>query len=346
MIIIPSNTAALAPPTIVSFSPSGLTGGGQVSSNVTITGTNFTSGTTATVNGSSCSVTYVSTTQITVSFPPLGAGTYTVTVTTAGGSASANYSYAVPAPTIGSVDPPQGTTGSTITVYGSNLSGASVSIGGTSVSASGNSGVLVFTCPAFGSDGGVTISVSTAGGTATASFTYYAPRSAETTTYTSGSGSYTPPAWATYVDIICIGGGASGDGFQPPQGSANRKGGNAGSWGAGTVSAGGAISYTVGSGGVAPPYNASNPNTTGSKAVTQPGAASSAGGVTGSGGSGNTADMYGGSPGNYTYNGVTYIGAVSDRTVGASPGAGGGAAITGNGYSGGSGQVWFVARQT
>lgn len=345
MIIVPSNTAALAAPTITGFNPSSLTGSGQVDTNVTVTGTDFTSGTTATVNGSSRSVTYISATQITVSFPPLGAGTYAVTVTTASGSASANYSYTVPAPTIGSVDPPKGTTGSTVTVYGSNFSGASVSIGGTPVSASGNSSVLVFTCPAFGSDEARTIIVSNAGGSSSASFMYYTPRSAETTTYTSGSGSYTPPAWATYVDIICIGGGASGDSAYPPQGNANRKGGNAGSWGAGTVSAGGAISYTVGSGGVVPPYNASNPNTTGNKAVTQPGAASSAGGVTGSGGSGNTADLFGGSPGNYTYNGVTYIGAVSDRTTGAPPGAGGGAAFTGLGYNGGSGQVWFVARQ-
>lgn len=355
MIITVAPGVALAAPVIDSFSPATLAGSGQALSNVTISGSNFVPGsTTVTVDGTTRSVSSVTTTQIVASFAPLSPGTYPVVVTTPGGSATANYTYTTPGPTIDSVSPSQGTTGTAITIYGTNLSGGSVSIGGVGVSTTGKTGnALSFTCPSFAVDQTITITVTTTGGSASIAFAYFTPRSATTTTYTSGSGSYTIPSWCNYIDVICVGGGASGDGGQPPAGNANRKGGNAGSWGGGTLSRDSIgwgttnLSYSVGAGAVFPPYDAANPNTTGSKAVTQPGSPSSAGGVTGSGGSGNTSNMAGGSAGNYTYNGVTYIGGVgADRSAGTAPGSGGGAAqSSGSGFSGQPGQVWFVARQ-
>ena len=332
MIIAVTNTGNNAP-TITGFNPSSIPGSGQLATNVTINGTNFVSGgTTVTVGGSSRTITtFVSTTEIVVSFPPLAPSTTTVVVTTAGGSASANYTYTIPAPIIDAIDPESGTSGTRITLYGLNMSGGTVSIGGTTVSASFGNNTASFTCPTLGADGNRTISVTTGGGTATATFYYIMQRAAETTSYTSGSGTYTVPWWANSVDVVCLGAGASGDGGS----LVNRRGGAAGAWAVGTLTAvaSSALSYSVGVGG----------SSTSRFDRNIAGTASSGNAVSGAGGSGaNGTSALGAapSPTSFTYNGITFT------PAGTNGYGGDGATVSNNpGAPGQSGQVWFVARQ-
>ena len=97
---------------------------------VTVTGTNFVSGCTATLNGVARAVTYVSSTQVTVTFlkgDDDAAGSYPVVVTnpspSAGASASFNYVVGNPAPTITGITPASGVNTGTVatTITGTNF---------------------------------------------------------------------------------------------------------------------------------------------------------------------------------------------------------------------------------
>ncbi|MRH89329.1 hypothetical protein GFY24_18055 [Nocardia sp. SYP-A9097] len=110
-------------PTITSLSPtSGPTTGGT---SVTITGTGFSGPATVLFGGTATTFTIDSTTQITA-IAPAGTGPVQVTVTTpAGVSNGFSYTYlAVPA--LSSINPGQGSTagGTTVTLTGSGLTGA------------------------------------------------------------------------------------------------------------------------------------------------------------------------------------------------------------------------------
>jgi formylglycine-generating enzyme required for sulfatase activity len=190
VVTTPGGTANLAnaftyvvpAPTISSVSPtSGSTAGGTT---ITITGTNLTGATSVTVGGvAATGVAVVNSTTVTAVTPAGTAGAKTVTVTTPGGTANlANaFTYVVPAPTISSVSPSSGPTtgGTTITITGTNLTGAtSVTVGGaaaTSVIVVSATTVTAVT-PA-GTAGGKTVSVTTPGGTANLAnaFTYVVP---------------------------------------------------------------------------------------------------------------------------------------------------------------------------
>jgi hypothetical protein len=115
-----------AAPTVTSLAPaSGSTAGGT---SVTITGTNFQGVTAVNFGGSpATSFTVNSGTQITATSPAGSVGTVDVTVTNAIGtsatSASDEFTYAL-APSLTSLNPTSGTSGMSITITGTNLTGA------------------------------------------------------------------------------------------------------------------------------------------------------------------------------------------------------------------------------
>ena len=175
-------TYVVPAPTITSIAPtSGTTLGGTA---FTIKGTNLTGATIVKVNGvAATSVVVVSATSITARTPAGTAGAKSVAVTTAGGTATkaSAFTYVVPAPTITSIAPTSGTTlgGTAFTITGTNLTGAtSVKVNGvaaTSVVVVSATSITAKT-PA-GTAGAKSLTVTTAGGTATkaSAFTYIAP---------------------------------------------------------------------------------------------------------------------------------------------------------------------------
>jgi hypothetical protein len=173
----------VAAPTVDSIDPD--TGSTTAADKVfNIYGDNFqnTYGTTtATVDGKSCAVTFVSTTEITCSLgsdeAEFAAGVKTVAVTTAGGSDSEDLYTVIAAPTLTNISPtPTDTTGKTVTLTGTNfVSGATVvhvqGVAGDITPASiPNSTSLTFAVPAK-TAGTYTVSVTTPGGT-TATMSY------------------------------------------------------------------------------------------------------------------------------------------------------------------------------
>ena len=159
-------------PTITSLSPPSVPEGSGAFTLV-INGTGYLSASTVTFSGFSLPVTYISATQVSVSLPA-GAtqGTYPVVVTNPapGGGSSAPFNFIVPptpAPTITGFSPGSAVAGTTVTVTGTNFTGAgSVRLNGAPVSFSVVSATqLTFVVTATSSTG--RIQVFTRGGTAT-----------------------------------------------------------------------------------------------------------------------------------------------------------------------------------
>jgi hypothetical protein len=159
-------------PTLTSFSPTS----GKAGDTVTITGANFTGASAVTFNGvSAATYVVVSATQITAVVPAT-ATTGAIAVTTSGGKATSSTSFsinAVQAPTLTSFSPTSGKAGDTVTITGTNLTGASaVKFNGvaaasyTVVSATQITAVV----PATATTG--TLAVITSGGTATSSASF------------------------------------------------------------------------------------------------------------------------------------------------------------------------------
>jgi IPT/TIG domain len=145
---------------------------------VTITGTDLT-GATVSFGGPAGTITADTGTQLTVTSPPGSAGPVNVTVTTAGGTSNAeSFTYVVPLPALTGISPASGSTGggTSVTLTGTDLTGATVSFGSTTVTPTGDTGTqLTLTSPA-GSAGTVNVTVTTPGGTSNAeSFTYVPP---------------------------------------------------------------------------------------------------------------------------------------------------------------------------
>jgi hypothetical protein len=179
----------VAAPAVTGLSPSAgaLVGG----TSVVITGTGFTGASSVKFGAASASFTVNSDTQVTATAPSGSAGVVDVTITTAGGaspvSSADRYTY-TNAPTVSGMTPATDTAsgGVPVTVTGSNLSGAtSVTFGGTAADFTVVSNTsLVVTAPAHAA-GGVTVSVSGPGGSASAgTFTY---TSATTVTWVGAS---------------------------------------------------------------------------------------------------------------------------------------------------------------
>jgi hypothetical protein len=162
-------------PTITSINPdAGPTAGGQT---VTITGTGLTGG-QVTVGGTPVAATCTAD-SCTFVTPPGTPGTAPVVVTTPGGSASGPYTY-IPAPAISSLKPDQGPTagGQSVTITGSNFSGGTVAIGGTTVTATCTANSCTFITPP-GPAGPVKVTVTTTGGLSSATYTYIPPPAIE-----------------------------------------------------------------------------------------------------------------------------------------------------------------------
>jgi hypothetical protein len=180
----------VALPTVTGISPgNGSTAGGTV---VTISGTNFATGASVSLGGTSATgVTVVSATSITASTPAHAAGAVSVVVTNPGGLSGtlpSGFTYVAP-PTVTGVSPGSGSSagGTVVTISGTNFAtGASVSFGGTSatgvtvVSASS----ITATTPAHAA-GAVSVVVTNPGGlsgTLSSGFTYSASAPAPTVT--------------------------------------------------------------------------------------------------------------------------------------------------------------------
>ncbi len=122
-------------PTIASISPA--TAPAATTTIVTITGTNFYNGATATVGGSVINVINVTSTQVVMATGPGPIGPQTVVVTNLDGQAVSSVGgivYTGPPPTVGSVSPASGPLagGTAVTITGTNFAaGATVAIGGT-----------------------------------------------------------------------------------------------------------------------------------------------------------------------------------------------------------------------
>ncbi len=195
-------------PVVSGVSPSsGPTAGGTT---VTITGSNLTGASAVSFGGvAATGVTVVNASTVTAVSPPGAAGTVDVRVTTPGGqsvvSAGDKFTYQappVPTPVVSGVSPSSGPTagGTTVTITGSNLTGASaVSFGG--VAATGVTVVNASTVTAVsppGAAGTVDVRVTTPGGQSVVSagdkFTYQAPpggNADRASVQISGSVSYT-----------------------------------------------------------------------------------------------------------------------------------------------------------
>ncbi|ADX42610.1 hypothetical protein [Gordonia phage GTE2] len=162
------------------------------------------------------------------------------------------------------------------------------------------------------------------------------------------------PLWVRYVDVVLIGGGASG---QTGNGSntAAGSGGNAGSWVTKRYERGvdfngtPTLSFSIGAGGAqAANSDHAAPNPGG--ATTMSGIGS---GLSAPGGSGTTSGQNGASPGNITFEGLNYVGGVGGTGNAGSPtapgaaGAGGNGGIFGSrtrGAAGARGQAWYRLR--
>jgi hypothetical protein len=174
----PSTEVAYVPPTAPSqpavgaVAPSsGSTSGGTV---ITITGSNFVSGATVSVGGTSATgVTFVSATQLRATTPPGTAGAKAVQVVNPGGlsatlSNAFSYTSTSSQPAYGSVSPTSGPTsgGTVLTITGSNfVSGATVRIGGvnaTSVTFVSATQLVATTPP--GTTGGKSVQIINPGG--------------------------------------------------------------------------------------------------------------------------------------------------------------------------------------
>jgi hypothetical protein len=199
-----------SPPTITAFNPQSAT----VGDTVTITGTHLT-GVTAVSFGGTAAQSYnvSSATQITA---VVGNGTSgLVSVTTPNGTATKDgfvYSGAATAPTITAFSPLAGKTGDTITITGTNLSGAtSVIFGNVAATITSNTATQILATVAGGATG--LVSVTTAQGTATKDgFTYYGIPTVTSFSPASGNTGTTVTIYGTYftgATAVNIGGVAA-----------------------------------------------------------------------------------------------------------------------------------------
>ncbi|MFF4485945.1 IPT/TIG domain-containing protein [Streptomyces sp. NPDC001544] len=167
---------AMAAPVVSSVSPTqGPASGGTT---VTVTGSGFTGATAVRFGAASAtSFTVVSSTQITAVSPP-GNGPVNVTVTTSQGTSSQSvlFTYVtVSAPTLTSLAPTQGPVGTSVTLTGTNLTGATaVRFDGVAASSfTVDSATQITAVAPAHAAGASAVTVTTAGGTSNAlTFTY------------------------------------------------------------------------------------------------------------------------------------------------------------------------------
>lgn len=163
-------TADIAGPTITAFTPTT----GPVGTVVTITGTGFTGVTGVSFHGSAASYTVTNANRITATVPA-GATTGAIAISTPGGTATSATPFTVTtivAPTITAITPTRGPVGTTVTITGSSLSGATgVAFHGSAATYTVASATQITTNVPSGATSG-TITVTTAGGTAASASTF------------------------------------------------------------------------------------------------------------------------------------------------------------------------------
>lgn len=161
-----SFTVGVALPAIQTFEPAS----GEAGASVTITGSNFTSVTQVRFNESPASFIIDSESQITATVPA-GAATGAISVQSSAGTNTSSISFVIglAAPSITSFSPSSATAGASVTITGTNLSGAlSVTFNGTPASFVVDSSTqITATVPAEATSG--SISVATAAGQASSS---------------------------------------------------------------------------------------------------------------------------------------------------------------------------------
>ncbi len=194
-LLLDSSGSGSAPaPTVSAVSPSA----GGAGTAVTITGTNFASGATASFGGTAATnVTVVSSTSITATTPAHAMGAVNVVVTNTdgqNGTLSGGYTYGNPAPTVSGVSPTSGSAsgGTAVTITGTNFaSGATVSFGGTAatgVSVTSSTSIAA-TTPA-NAPGAVSVTVMNSDGQSaslSSGYTYTGPPTVSSISPNSGS---------------------------------------------------------------------------------------------------------------------------------------------------------------
>lgn len=164
-------------PVITTISPStGPVSGGNT---VTITGSYFNNMTAVKFGANAAtSFTADSRTQITATVPAGVAGNANVVVTSAttGNSVGKPYTYLGP-PTVSTVTPANGTTagGTTVTITGTALTNATVTLGGTPVALTSNTATSITFATPVHAEGATDLVVTTSGGAVTRSFTFIEP---------------------------------------------------------------------------------------------------------------------------------------------------------------------------
>ena len=155
-------------PSVTSVSPtSGPTAGGTT---VTINGTGFSGATGVSFGGTAATFSVKSSSQISVTAPAGVAGTVDITVTTLGGTSATStndqYTYVAP-PTVTRVSPSSGpaTGGTSVTIAGTNLTGATaVSFGGTAATSFTVNSATSITASSPAGTGAVDVTVTIPGG--------------------------------------------------------------------------------------------------------------------------------------------------------------------------------------
>jgi IPT/TIG domain-containing protein/List-Bact-rpt repeat protein len=179
-----TNFTVVSAPTITSFAPTS----GPVGTSVTISGTNLTGATAVTFNTVSASFIVTSDTAIQATVPA-GATTGPLSVTTPGGTApSATNFTVVSAPTITSFAPTSGPVGTSVTINGTNFSGATaVRFNGVTGSFTATSTTAIQATVPAGATTGL-LSVTTPGGTATSTNNFTVVSAPTITSFTPTSG--------------------------------------------------------------------------------------------------------------------------------------------------------------
>jgi N,N-dimethylformamidase beta subunit-like protein/IPT/TIG domain-containing protein len=178
-----ANFFVIAAPTITSFTPTSGAPGGAV----TISGTNFTGTSTVTFNGTAATFTVLSGTAIQANVPA-GATTGPIAVTNPAGTATSAANFTVSSgPAITGFTPASGTGGTSVTISGANLTGATaVAFNGTAAAFTVTSDTEIqATVPDSATTG--PLSVTTPAGTATSAGTFTVAPTITSFTPTSGA---------------------------------------------------------------------------------------------------------------------------------------------------------------
>jgi hypothetical protein len=178
------------PPRISFFTPRG----GPIGTTVTISGAHFTGATAVAFNGTPAVFTVVSETEISATVPS-GASSGPITVTTPAGSATSSTAFTVtvpgPSPTISSFTPSSGPVGTTVTISGEHITGATaVAFNGTPASFTIVSDTQIrATVPSGASSGPITVTTPAGSATSSTAFTVTVPGPSPTiSSFTPSSG--------------------------------------------------------------------------------------------------------------------------------------------------------------